>query len=179
MKNPQTGRESIVTDMISTDFRLFLNANIQRLSDITPGCTFGNYNMLSQVITDHAENKFPLCTLRSRFINGSTLLHQCASYGYIDLVERLLGMTDLDEKLLNPNTRDHRGCTPLHHCKHMNIARVLIEYGADVNVVDLDGNMPLHLKCLGETGQPSQLDIIELLLYFRAELRYKNKEVRE
>ena len=64
----------------------------------------------------------------------------------------------------------------MHHCKFVSIMRMLIEYGADVNAVDLDGNMPIHIKCLGEKNKPSQLECIELLLYFKTELKYKNKE---
>jgi ankyrin repeat protein len=55
--------------------------------------------------------------------------------------------------------------------------KLLIDYGAEVNAIDLNGNMPLHLNSLGEKGEPSFLDAIELLLFFKAELRYKNKEV--
>jgi ankyrin repeat protein len=159
------------------DYRMFLKANINRLNDIYLGCYNGTLVVLKQVVDEHASNLFPLCTLRSRFIDGSTLLHKCVINGYYEIVEKLLGMNDFDNKLLNPNTRDSRGCTPLHVCKSVDIMRLLIEYGADVNSVDLDGNIPIHLKCYGEKNKPSQLDCVELLMFFKSELRFKNKEV--
>ncbi len=159
------------------DYRMFLEANIKRLNDIYPGCYNGTLSVVNQIIDEHSSNLFPLCTLRSRFIDGSTLLHKCVLYGHYEMVDKLLSMNDFDNKLLNPNTRDSRGCTALHVCKSADIMRLLIEYGADVNSVDLDGNMPIHLKCYGEKNKPSQSDCVEMLMFFKSELRYKNKEV--
>jgi ankyrin repeat protein len=170
-------KHSLLTQFMSGDYRMFLDACVLRLNTIYSGCFNGNSGALKQVIDEHADNSFPLCTLRSRFIDGSTLLHKCVLYNHYAQIERLLNMVDFDGKMLNPNTRDSRGCTALHVCKNADIMRMLIEYGADVNVVNLDGNMPIHLKCLGEKHKPSQLDCVELLMFFKSELRYKNKEV--
>ncbi len=175
LKNSQEAK--LLSEFVSLEYQRFLEACTRRLDDVTAGCFNGNYETLNQVIDEHVSNLFPLCTLRSRFIHGSTLLHQCARFGHYDLVEKLLKLNDIDKKPLNPNLRDNNGCTALHLCKNVKIMKLLIDYGAEVNAIDLNGNMPLHLNSLGEKGEPSFLDAIELLLFFKAELRYKNKEV--
>ena len=43
------------------------------------------------------------------------------------------------------------GQTPLHDVHlHIDVARLLLEYGADVNARDNDGNTPLVLACFGD-----------------------------
>lgn len=131
-------------------FNFFNKANVKRLSDILPGIMNGDYKLMNQIINEHLNGMFPLCTLRSRFINGSTLLHTCSYYGHYDLVEKLLKTLDIDQKPLSPNIKDYKGATPLHRAKDLKIIKLLLDYGADVNSADLDGNIPLHVKCYGE-----------------------------
>lgn len=104
-------------------------------------------------------------------------MHTCCFFGHYDLVEKLLKSNDIDNKSLNPNIRDYKGATPLHRAKDVKIIKLLLDYGADVNIADLDGNMPLHVKCYGEKNQASETDAIELLIYYRADLTAKNKKV--
>jgi ankyrin repeat protein len=45
------------------------------------------------------------------------------------------------------NHNSHWGTTPLHAAAHANraeIAKLLIDHGADVNALDLDGKTPMH-----------------------------------
>lgn len=111
-----------------------------------------------------------------RFINGSTLLHVCALYGHLDLVEKLLDLKDIDTKPLNPSIRDSKGATALHKTNHVEIIRTLINFGAEVNARDLDDNNALHYKCLGEKGKPTELEAIRILLLLEADFTLKNKK---
>ena len=54
---------------------------------------------------------------------------------------------------------------------------MLIDAGAKPNLEDLEGNTPLHVKCYGETGQPSELGAIQLLLDNGAKLTARNNRV--
>ena len=53
----------------------------------------------------------------------------------------------------------------------------MIDAGAKPNLEDLEGNTPLHVKCYGETGQPSELGAIQLLLDNGAKLTARNNRV--
>ncbi len=101
-----------------------------------------------------------------------------AKFGHLKLVEKILNLTESDSKVFNPNCRDGNGATALHRSRDYPTTRLLLDYGADVNFVDLDGNSPLHLKCAGESSsRPSDLETIECLLNNRANYLLKNKEV--
>ena len=54
---------------------------------------------------------------------------------------------------------------------------MLIDAGAKPNLEDLEGNTPLHVKCYGETEQPSELGAIQLLLDNGAKLTARNNRV--
>jgi hypothetical protein len=116
--------------------------------------------------------------LSKRLINGSTLLHTSCYYGNYKIVEKLLNIIDIDLRPLNPNIRDYKGATALHRSNDVKIIKLLLDYGGDVNATDLDGNSPLHVKCYGEKGKPSDLEAIEMLLYYDADYAAKNKKVK-
>lgn len=46
----------------------------------------------------------------------------------------------------------------------------MIEANADVNVTDYDGNTPLHTKCAGELNKPLELEGIQMLHEYGAQL---------
>lgn len=48
--------------------------------------------------------------------------------------------------------------------------KFLIESNADVNVTDYDGNTPLHTKCAGEINKPVELEAIQMLHEYGAQL---------
>lgn len=53
----------------------------------------------------------------------------------------------------------------------------MLENGALLNLEDAEGNTPLHVKCYGETDQPSEIECIKLLLSREAILVKRNKRV--
>ena len=59
----------------------------------------------------------------------------------------------------------------------MGIMKLLIDYGAEINAGDLDGNSPLHVKSYGDKNKPSELEAIELLIYYKADIVARNKKV--
>ena len=107
-----------------------------------------------------------------RFVNGSTLLHTACAFGHFDLVVKLLNTIDIEGHFLNANIRDCNGVSPLHNSYETEVIRILIEYGADVNCVDLEGNTPLHFKCA-----EGKLEAIKMLHEFGADLTIQNFKV--
>ena len=53
-----------------------------------------------------------------------------------------------------------------------------MEAGARPNVEDAEGNTPLHVKCYGETGRPSETAAVALLLAMGAKVAARNHRVR-
>ena len=94
--------------------------------------------------------------VNSKDNSGSTILHQAASFGNLDVVSILLAPGAETE------IRDNRGRTPLwvaaKRC-HNECMLALIGYGADVNVQDDDGITPLHLA----SAANSIKSLVELL----------------
>lgn len=111
------------------------------------------------------------------FIDGSTLLHICSHYGHYALVEKLLMTSDIESKNLCPNVRDYKGATALHRTNDIRIIKLLLDFGANVNIQDLDGNTPLHVRCYGEKNILADNDAIEFLIQNKAHLIAKNKKV--
>ena len=54
-----------------------------------------------------------------------------------------------------------------------------MEAGIKVNVEDAEGNTTLHVKCYGETGNLSELDVIEMLVENGADLVVRNNRVSD
>lgn len=100
------------------------------------------------------------------FIEGVTLLHCAASYGYTDIVCILIA-TGADI-----NAKDKNGWTPLHYSTNngpIDTVQVLLDGGADVNAKNNDGETPL-LRAAG-TGRN---DIVELLLIVGAAINVQD-----
>eukprot|EP00386_Alphamonas_edax_P006558 GDKI01021202.1.p1 GENE.GDKI01021202.1~~GDKI01021202.1.p1 ORF type:complete len:566 (-),score=134.32 GDKI01021202.1:471-2168(-) len=76
---------------------------------------------------------------------GSTPLHDICGHqnGDLEVATRIL------ERGANVNEHGHHGFTPLHMCKNLpDTARLFLEWGADVNLVDVDGRTVLHHACM-------------------------------
>jgi hypothetical protein len=89
---------------------------------------------------------------------GKTQLHHCAINGFTTSVKRLLSIRNI-----NVNVKDDlKGATPLHYAAengHIEIARLLLQNGAEVNVRNNYGNTPLHWA-----ASNGHVDILHLLV---------------
>jgi len=99
-------------------------------------------------------------------VDDYTALHFAAAGGWHDLVEEMLGY--VDDPATSTNVQDSRGYTPLHSaarcdfrlscddsppCVGENISakktmEVLIKFGADKTVEDVDGDTPLDIMAI-------------------------------
>ena len=73
------------------------------------------------------------------------VLLECAENGMVDHVERIL---DQDPSLIN--CRDSDGYSPLHRAcynGHLDVVKVFLQRGADVQARTEDGWQPLHCAC--------------------------------
>ncbi|XP_061182605.1 uncharacterized protein LOC133190936 [Saccostrea echinata] len=150
------------------EFKRYLIELYEFYSAVVPRIMSGDMKLMDRVIKDHATGVKELCCLRSRCINGSTLLHTAAYYGHKNAIRELLRLR------MDINVRDYKGATPLHRSKNTEIMELLLDAGALVDAEDVEGNTPLHVKCYGESGKPSDMTSIELLLNKNASLSKRN-----
>ncbi|ELU06570.1 hypothetical protein CAPTEDRAFT_87613, partial [Capitella teleta] len=82
--------------------------------------------------------------------DGNTPLHWASSHGYVYSTEKLL------RNGADPNKKNNVGSTALLKVASTNdqyvveeIMDLLIEYGADINIVDLSGDTPLNHASVG------------------------------
>jgi hypothetical protein len=101
---------------------------------------------------------------------GRTQLHFCARKGLISSVKRLLSIRNI-----NVNVKDDRfGWTPLHWAAdngHIEIARLLLRNGAEVNAKSHGGSTPLHLAAWN-----GHIDILHLLVENGANLEAQDDD---
>ena len=95
---------------------------------------------------------------------GMTQLNYCADKGFTTSVNRLLSIRNI-----NVNVKDDvYGATPLHYAAengHVEIARLLLQNGADVNAKNNYGSTPLHWA-----AEQDNVDILHLLVENGADL---------
>ncbi|CAK9831641.1 BCL-6 corepressor [Anthophora retusa] len=93
---------------------------------------------------------------------GETMLHRAARLGYTDVTAYCL------EKLNNaPSPKDNAGYTPLHEaCSkgHLEIAKLLLAYGANASESANGGIRPLH-----EAAENGTTELVRLLLSYGAD----------
>jgi hypothetical protein len=95
---------------------------------------------------------------------GRTQLHHCAKNGLTTSVKRLLSIRNINVNMKD----DWRGYTPLHWAAmigHVEISRLLLQNGAEVNAKDSDGKSPFHWAAIF-----GHVDILHLLVENGADL---------
>ncbi|XP_065360380.1 uncharacterized protein LOC135954228 [Calliphora vicina] len=93
---------------------------------------------------------------------GQSTMHKAARQGYMDVI-----VYCLDRMGMNPDQKDNAGYTPLHEaCTNgwLNIARVLLQYGANHSEAAHSGIRPLH-----EASENDHEEIVRLLLSYGAD----------
>ncbi|KAL9909699.1 uncharacterized protein ACN427_004746 isoform 1-T4 [Glossina fuscipes fuscipes] len=93
---------------------------------------------------------------------GQSTMHKAARQGYIDVI-----VYCLDRIGMNPDQKDNAGYTPLHEaCTNgwLDIARVLLQYGANHSEAAHSGIRPLH-----EASDNDHEEIVRLLLAYGAD----------
>jgi ankyrin repeat protein len=98
--------------------------------------------------------------------NGTSPINQAAANGYINIVKFLL------EKGVDPNLS-----YPLHMAcswKQKEIIKLLISYGADINLIDDDDYSPLTLVATQE-----KVDIFKFLLSLNADTENTKKHIKD
>ncbi|CAG2255852.1 unnamed protein product [Mytilus edulis] len=150
------------------DFKKYLIELYEHYSNIVPKIMSGDMDLLDRTLSDHSRGYKEYCCLRSRCINGSTLLHTTAYHGHIQ------GIRDILSLRVDVNVRDYKGATALHRSRNASILEEILDSGALVDAEDSEGNTPLHVKCYGETGKPAEMASIELLLHKNANICKRN-----
>ncbi|KAL7049132.1 hypothetical protein ACKWTF_003609 [Chironomus riparius] len=93
---------------------------------------------------------------------GESVLHKASRLNYVDVVAYCL-----DRISMSPDSKDNAGYTPLHEaCSrgHLEIARLLLQYGANHSEAALSGIRPLH-----EAIENGHIEMVRLLLSFGAD----------
>lgn len=93
---------------------------------------------------------------------GETILHRAARLGYTDVAAYCLEKLDSA-----PSPKDNAGYTPLHEaCSrgHLEIAKLLLAYGANVSESANGGIRPLH-----EAAENGATELVRLLLSYGAD----------
>ncbi len=148
------GRKDIAQMLIDAGARL----------DIFEACATGQIKRVQELIKEKPDR------VNSFASDGFTPLGLAAFFGYADIVTFLLA------KGANPNlaSKNEQRVTPLHSAVaagHFDIAGVLLENGAKVNVQQEDGFTPLQ-----EAAANGRLDLVELLLDRRADVSARNNK---
>uniref|UniRef100_A0A8C5QFC1 Uncharacterized protein n=1 Tax=Leptobrachium leishanense TaxID=445787 RepID=A0A8C5QFC1_9ANUR len=150
------------------DLRSYCKGYSERWRSIVPQVIEGNSEILKKLVDDHKNGLEVLASLRSRCIDGSTLLHVAAYYGEVNIIQTLLNLK------INVDLLDYRGATPLQRCRDVKTMQLLLNQGADINWRDEDGNTALHMVCFGEPGKPSRIDSLILLMSQGASMKKRN-----
>ncbi len=100
--------------------------------------------------------------------DGQSLMHEAASFNSLECASELL------KNSCPINTQDSNGMTPLHYAAanlSYNVAKLLIESGADTSIVDRYGNEPLWIATFNARGE---YEIVKLFTKSNSSPDHKN-----
>jgi len=158
------------TDIMKILIQCGANVNIQDNKGVTPLmiCQFykHNYPVMKLLIDNNAN----VCI---KDIKDNTILHKYRNFCIEDiddiLLESLLNMG------INIDKRNDRGYTPLmnliYHYMHRSFISLLINHGADMNIINNEGDTPLLMAC--KTGN---YDLAQALIEGGADVNIGDRE---
>ncbi|XP_049635011.1 ankyrin repeat domain-containing protein 7 [Suncus etruscus] len=109
--------------------------------------------------------KFKKYDVNMRDSEFRTPLHLACANGCTNIV------LHLSKKKLKINLWDHETISPLTECKREICATIFLQYGADPNLVDSNGNTPLHYAACSKN-----ISLVEKLLNYKANLEAQNED---
>ncbi|XP_050294137.1 ankyrin repeat and KH domain-containing protein 1-like isoform X2 [Anthonomus grandis grandis] len=128
----------------------------QDKTSLIEACTDGDVGTVKKLLTEGR-------SVHETSEEGESLLSLACSAGYFELAQVLLAMH------ANVEDRGIKGeCTPLMEAAsagHLDIVRLLVHHGADVNAQSTSGNTPLMYACAGGHTEVSILEeVVKFLL---------------
>ena len=138
-----------------------LTQSVARLN-IFEAAAVGNIDRVAEILKDDPTQ------VNAVAVDGFQPLGLAAFFGHLNVVELLL----LKGAEVNSPSRNDMKVMPLHSAvahQHLEIARALLEQGADPNARQADDFTPLH-----EAAQNGQLDMVKLLLQYGADANAKS-----
>jgi hypothetical protein len=119
-----------------------------------------------------------------QFLARNTVLHAAASYGDVEMARVLLNLE------ADVNIQNEYGCTPLNYVlgsdslassvevsnyqeSLANVARLLLDHGADINTRDNNGEIPLHIAVSNR-----YIELVRVLLEYGADVGAEDMEGR-
>ncbi|CAG9773085.1 unnamed protein product [Ceutorhynchus assimilis] len=122
----------------------------QEKTSLVEACTDGDVGTVKKLLTEGR-------SVHETSEEGESLLSLACSAGYFELAQVLLAMH------ANVEDRGIKGeCTPLMEAAsagHLDIVRLLVHHGAEVNAQSTSGNTPLMYACAG-----GHTDVVKFLL---------------
>ncbi|KAL3278379.1 hypothetical protein HHI36_013707 [Cryptolaemus montrouzieri] len=131
-------------------------------TSLVEACTDGDVRTVQKLLTEGGRS------VHETSEEGESLLSLACSAGYFELAQVLLAMH------ANVEDRGIKGeCTPLMEAAsagHLDIVRLLVAHGADVNAQSTTGNTPLMYGCAG-----GHTEVVQFLLQHGANVEDHNE----
>ena len=147
-----------LADLKNGDFCMYLQNVHDYWEDATPRLVGGDLELLRSIIQVDKEAIERVSTLRSRCAKSSTLLHIASYYGDVDVITQLLVMG------VDINILDERFATPLHKARSCEVVKLLIKYGGDISLTDVEKNTALHCLLGKRVGNDIDCEAIAVLV---------------
>lgn len=137
-------RVSSIQDIVNDELTNMISAgHIYDNKQLIHGAVSDNRYYMTQLLLEHNVNINSNCNIYidNIPIENFTPLHIAVHYNYVSIIKLILNHNYNNRThKLNVNAQDDQGKSPIFYTKCNNILRLLINYGADMNVVDNYGN---------------------------------------